>query len=157
METTRKSLFNFASTCLLKCKWKEMHCPQLWWILFSSHIQKSFCDIRTQWRIAANYRFFCFTYLQMDCLYAAMESLLSSKNETGPRKGLFIVQRALHSNQQNREVDVTPGIAKKRFLIEKYKETIWAISRAKNQRKLTQFFFQNILNKLKRVKMNWKW
>ena len=65
---------------------------------------------------------FCFNYQQMDCLYTLSKYRLSGKIVIKSGQLFDNLQRAVHFNQQNKEVDKMPSIAKKRLFRKKYKK-----------------------------------
>ena len=67
---------------------------------------------------------FRFNYQHVDCRYTLFKYRISG--EFVVKSGQFFdnLQRAVHSNQQNRGMDRMPSIAKKRLLKKKYKKQL---------------------------------
>ena len=65
---------------------------------------------------------FCFNYQHVDCLYTLFKYRFSGKIVLKSGQLFDNLQRAVHFNQQNREVERMPSIAKKRLLRKKYKK-----------------------------------
>ena len=65
---------------------------------------------------------FCFNYQHVDRLYTFFKYQFSGKIVLKSGQLFDNLQRAVHSNQQNRGVDRMPSIAKKRLLRKKYKK-----------------------------------
>ena len=63
---------------------------------------------------------FCFNYQHVDCLYTLFNYRFSGKIVLNTGKLVDNLQRAVHFSQQNRGVDQTPSIAKKRLLRKKF-------------------------------------
>ena len=65
---------------------------------------------------------FCFNYQHVECLYTLFKNRFSGEIVIKSGQLFNNLQRAVHSNQQNRGVDRMPSIAKKRLLGKKYKK-----------------------------------
>ena len=65
---------------------------------------------------------FCVNYQHVDCLYALFKYRSSGKIVVKSVQLFDNLQSAVHFNQQNRELDRMPSIAKKRLLRKKYKK-----------------------------------
>ena len=67
---------------------------------------------------------FCFNYQHVDCLYTLFKYRLNDKIVINSGQLFDYLQRAVHFNQQNREMDRMPSIAKKKILRKKYKKQL---------------------------------
>ena len=67
---------------------------------------------------------FWFNYQHVDCLYTLSKYRFRNKTVVKCRQFFDKLQREVLFNQQNREVDRMPSIAKKRLLRKRYKKTI---------------------------------
>ena len=65
---------------------------------------------------------FCFNYQHEDCLYTLFKYRFSGNIVVKSGQLFDNVQRAVHFNHQNKELDRMPGIAKTRLLRKKYKK-----------------------------------
>ena len=65
---------------------------------------------------------FCFNYQHVDCLYTLFKYRFNGKIVIKKGQLFDNLQRAVHSNQQNRGLERMPSIAKKRLLGKKYKK-----------------------------------
>ena len=61
-------------------------------------------------------------YQHVDCMYTLFKNRVSGKIIVKSGQLFDIVQRAVHFNHQSRGVDGMPSIAKKRFLMKKYRK-----------------------------------
>ena len=66
---------------------------------------------------------FCFNYQHVDCLYTLFKYRFSGKIVVKSGQLFENVQRAVHFNHQNREVNRMSSIAKKSLLRKKYQKT----------------------------------
>ena len=64
----------------------------------------------------------CFNYQHLDCLYTLFKYRFNGEIVIKSGQLFDYLQRAVHFNQQNRGVERTPSIAKKRLLRKKYKK-----------------------------------
>ena len=67
---------------------------------------------------------FCFNNQHVDCLYTHFKYHFSGKIVVKSGQLFDNLQKAVHSNQQNRRLDRMPSNGKKRLLRKKYKKTI---------------------------------
>ena len=97
---------------------------------------------------------FCFNYQHVHCLYTFFKYRFSGEIVVKSGQLFDNVQRAVHFNHQNREVDRMPSIAKKRLLRIKYQKHLLNSFRKPNRRKLGDQCLHTELNKLKRLNLN---
>ena len=94
----------------------------------------------------------CFNYQHVDCLYTLFKYRFSGKFVLKSGQLFDKLQRAVHFNQQNRGVEITPSITKKRLLRKKYKKHLLS-SFHKTKSPQNSGSVQRELNKLKSLNL----
>ena len=94
---------------------------------------------------------FCFNYQHVDCLYRLFKYRFSGKIVKSGQ--LFDnLQRAVHSNHQNRGVDRMASIAKKRLLRKKYKKQLMSSFQKTNSTQTSGSVFTDRNEQVKKTK-----
>ena len=95
---------------------------------------------------------FCFNYQHVDCLYTLFKYRFSDKIVLKSGQLFDNLQRAVHFNQQNRGVDRTPSIAKKRFLRKKFKKHLLCSFQKTKSTQTSGSVFANRIEQVKKTK-----
>ena len=95
---------------------------------------------------------FCFTYQQVDCLYALFKYRFSGKVIAKSGQVFENMQRAVDFNHRNKGVDRMPRIAKKRLLREKYKKHLSSSFQKTKTTQNSDSVFAERIEKIKKTK-----
>ena len=99
---------------------------------------------------------FCFNYQHVDCLYTLFKYRFNGKIVIKSGKLFDYLQRAVHSNQQNRGVERMPSIAKKRLLRKKYKKCMFSSFHKTKSTQTRGSVFADRIEQVKRTKFESK-
>ena len=94
----------------------------------------------------------CFNYQHVDCLYKLFKYRLNGKVVIQSGQIFDDLQRAVHFNQQNREADRMPSIAKKRLLKKKYKKHLLSSFQKTKSTQTTGSVFADRIEQVKKTK-----
>ena len=95
---------------------------------------------------------FCFNYQHVDCLYTTIKYRFSGKIVVKSAQLFYHLQKAVHFNQQNRELDRMPSIAKKRRLRKKYKKHLLSSIRKTKSTQTSGSVFADRIEEVRRTK-----
>ena len=95
---------------------------------------------------------FCFNYQHVDCLYTLLKYRLSDKIVLKSGQLFDNLQKSVHFNKQNRGVDRMPSIAKKIFLMEKFKNHFFSSFQTTKTTKTSCSVFAERFAKVKKTK-----
>ena len=95
---------------------------------------------------------FCFNYQHMDCLYTLLMYRVSDKIVLKSGQLFEKLQKAVHFNKQNRGVDRMPSIAKKIFLMKKFKNHLFSSFQKTKTTKTGSSVFAGRIEKVKKTK-----
>ena len=95
----------------------------------------------------------CFTYQHVDCLYTLFKYRFSGKVIAKSGQVFDNVQRAVHFNQKNKEVDRMPSIAKKRLLWKKFKKHLFSSFQKTKTTQTSGSVFAEKIEKFKKTKV----
>ena len=95
---------------------------------------------------------FCFNYQHVDYLYTFLKYRFSGKIVIKIGQLFDNLQRAVHFNQQNREVDRMTSIAKKRLLRKKYKKHLLSSFQKTKSTQTSGSVFAESIEQVKKAK-----
>ena len=95
---------------------------------------------------------FCFNYQHVDCLYTLFKYHFNGKIVIKSGQLFDYLQRAVHSNQQNRGVERKPSIAKKRLLRKKYKKRLLSSFQKTKSTQTSGSVFADRIEQVKKTK-----
>ena len=95
---------------------------------------------------------FCFNYQHVDCLYTLLKYHFSDKIVFKSGQLFDNLQKAVHFNKQNRGVDRMPSIAKKIFLMKKFKNQFFSSFQKTKTTETGGSVFAERIEKVKKTK-----
>ena len=95
---------------------------------------------------------FCFNYRHMACLYTLLKYRFGDKIVLNIGQLFDNLQKAVHFNKQNRGVDRMPSIAKKKFLMKKFKNHFLSSFQKTKTTKTSGSVFAETIEKVKKTK-----
>ena len=95
---------------------------------------------------------FCFNYQHVDCLYTLFKYCFIAKIVVKSGQLFDNLQRAVHSNQQNRGVDRMPSVSKKRLLRKKYKKHLLSSFQKTKSTQTSGSVFADRIEQVKKTK-----
>ena len=95
---------------------------------------------------------FCFNYQHVDCLYTLLKYRFTDKIVLKSGQLFDNLQKAVHFNKQNRGVDRKPSIAKKIFLMKKFKNHFFSSFQKTKTTETGGSVFAERIEKVKKTK-----
>ena len=95
---------------------------------------------------------FCFNYEHVDCLFTLLKYRFSDKIDLKSGQLFDNLQKAVHFNKQNRGLDRKPSIAKKIFLMKKFKNHFFSSFQKTKTTKTSGSVFAEVIEKVKKTK-----
>ena len=99
---------------------------------------------------------FCFNYQHVDCLYTLFKYRFNGKIFIKSGQIFDILQSAVHFNQQNRGMDRTSSIPKKKLLRKKYKKYLLSSYQKTKSTQTSGSVFADRIEQVKKTKFEIK-